>query len=88
MVRWVAGYWGVDWGCIGIGERGRGRFIRDLSPDGLKGGWEKVDGLGSESANSSRVSISELLNCEMVTKTVYVEVLSESMLGELLVYDG
>ena len=47
-----------------------------------------MDGLGSESANSSRVSISELLNCEMVTKTVNVEVLSESMLGELLVYDG
>ena len=32
----------------------------------LKGGWEKGDGLGSESANSSGVSISELLNCEIV----------------------
>ena len=47
-----------------------------------------MDVLGSESANSSGVSISELLNCEMVTKTVFVEVLSEFMLGELLVYDG
>ena len=50
-------------------------------------GWEKVDGLGSESANSSGVSISEFLTCEMVTKTAFVDVLSESMLGELLVYN-
>ena len=47
-----------------------------------------MDGLGSESANLSGISISELLNCEMVRKTVFVEVLSEVMLGELLVYAG
>ena len=34
--------------------------------DGLKGELEKVDGLGSESANSSGVSISKVLNCEVV----------------------
>ena len=40
--------------------------------DGSKGGFEKADELvwvwgdGSESANSSGVSTSELLNCEMV----------------------
>ena len=47
-----------------------------------------MNALGSESASSSGVSISELLNCEMVWKTVFIEVLSESMLGEFLVYDG
>ena len=46
-----------------------------------------MDGLGSKSASSSGVSISELLNCEMVGKTAFDEVLSESMLGELLVYN-
>ena len=54
---------------------------------GWKGGWEKVDGLSSDSLNLSGVSILELLNCEMLWKTVFVELLSESMLGELLVYD-
>ena len=44
-----------------------------------------MDGLCSESAISSRVSLSELLNCEIVRKIVFVEVSSESMLGELLV---
>ena len=31
-----------------------------------RGDCEKVPGLGSESSNSSGVSISELLNCEIV----------------------
>ena len=56
--------------------------------NGLKGGCEKVDGLGSEFWNASGVSTSELLNCEMVWKTVFAELSSESMRGELLVYDG
>ena len=55
---------------------------------GLKRGCEKVDGLGSEFWNASRFSTSELLNCEMVWKTVFVELSSEAMRGKLLVYDG
>ena len=47
-----------------------------------------MDGLGLEFWNSSGVSISELFNCEMVWKTVFVELSSESTRGELLVYDG
>ena len=46
-----------------------------------------MDGLGSEFWNSSDFSISESLNCEMVWKTVFVELSSESMRAELLVYD-
>ena len=47
-----------------------------------------MDELGSEFWNSSGISISKLLNCEMVWKTVFVDLSSESLRGELLVYDG
>ena len=49
-----------------------------------KGGWENWDGLGSEFANSSGVSISELLNCEIVLYKVVIELVSDSMLDEVL----
>ena len=51
---------------------------------GRKGGWEKVDGLGSESASSSVVSMSEVWYWELVLYIVVVELASKSMLDELL----
>ena len=52
---------------ISVGKRGCWRFISGFfGKEGLKGVWEKEDGLGSESANSLGVSLSELLNYEMV----------------------
>ena len=66
--------WIIGWGYLGCVKRsGKGwEWLAGL--DGSKGGFEKAEGLvwvwvegdGSESANSSGVSISELLNCEMV----------------------
>ena len=44
-----------------------------------------VEGDGSESANSLGVSISELLNCEMVCKTEISELVSEFVLDGILI---
>ena len=60
---------------------------------GSKGGCEKFEGLvwvgvegdGSKSANSSGVSKSELLNCEMVLKTEISELVSELVLDGMLI---
>ena len=53
---------------------------------GRKGGWENAGGLGSEFANSSGVSMSELLNWEIVLKTVMSELVSESMPDDALTW--
>ena len=47
-------------------------------------GWENAGELGSEFANSSGVSMSELLNWEIVLKTVMSELVSESMPDDAL----
>ena len=44
-----------------------------------------MDGDGSESANSSGVSILELLSCEMDYKTEIFELVSEFMLDDILI---
>ena len=62
-------------------------ILGSLSLDRLEWGGEKVDRLGSEFWNSSGVSMSELLNYEMVFKTVFMES-SETMRGEIVVNDG
>ena len=54
---------------------------------GRKVGWENVDGLSSEFANSSVVSMSELLNWEIVLKTVMSELVSKSMPDDGLTWD-
>ena len=51
-----------------------------------KGGWENAGGLGSEFANSSGVSMSELLNWDIVLKTVMSELVSESMPDDVLTW--
>ena len=53
---------------------------------GRKGGWENVDGLGSEFAILSGVSISELLNWEIVLKIVISELASESVPDDVLIW--
>ena len=54
-------------GCYIRNRRGRGRgFNFDMGVDRLKGRLGKVDGLSSELANLSGVSISELLKWEIV----------------------
>ena len=63
--------WGVGWGYL---RRSVGRCMLALGLDRSERGFEKVvelvgvlvEGDGSESANSSGVSMSELLNCEIV----------------------
>ena len=67
-------YVGVTWE---IWETVEGESVWDWEWMGRKGGWENVDGLGSEFANLSGVSISELLNWEIVWKTVISELASE-----------
>ena len=52
----------------------------------LKGGLGKGRRAGFGVCNSSRVSMSDLLNCEMVLYSVVAELASESMLDGLLVY--
>ena len=47
-------------------------------------GWENVGGLGSELAISSGISISELFNWEIVLYTVELELVSDTMLDEML----
>ena len=47
--------------------------------------WVWVEGDGSELANSSGVSTSELLNCEMVWKIEISELVSEFMLDGILI---
>ena len=47
--------------------------------------WVWVEGDGSESANSSGVSTSEFLNCEMVWKTEISELVSEFVLDGTLI---
>ena len=54
-------------------EEGEGGPILTGELIAWKGGWENVDGLGSELANASGVSISELLNWEMVLYTVVLK---------------
>ena len=44
-----------------------------------------MDGDGSESANSSGVSILELLSCEMEYKTEISELVSEFVLDDILI---
>ena len=44
-----------------------------------------MDGDGSESANSSRVSILELLSCEMEYKIEISELVSEFVLDDILI---
>ena len=44
-----------------------------------------MDGDGSQSANSSGVSILELLSCEMEYKTEISELVSEFMLDDILI---
>ena len=51
-----------------------------------EGGWENSDGLASEFANSSGFSMSELLNWEIVLKTVISELVSESMPDDVLTW--
>ena len=53
---------------------------------GRKGGSRNVAGLGSEFANSSGVSISELLNWKIVYKTKISELASETMPDDLLMW--
>ena len=53
---------------------------------GRKGGWENAGGLGSELVNSSVVSMSQLLNWEIVLKTVMSELVSESMPDDVLTW--
>ena len=67
-----------------MGEEGERGSILTWEWRGRKGVWENVDGLGSEFTNSSGVSISELLNWEVVLYTVVLELVSDSMLGEKL----
>ena len=79
MVCWLEGniwVWHMKWE--------RGGSIWSCEWICWKGGWEKVGGLGSELANSPGVSISELLNWEIVLYTVVLELLSDSMLDEVL----
>ena len=65
-------------------SEGNGGFNFDLGMNRLKGRLGKCNGLGSELANSSGVSISELLNWEIVLYTVVLELVSDSMLDEVL----
>ena len=63
--RWaglIAGHWGKNRSVVIIGRVGCGGFIGKLGSKGLKEGLRKKDGLGSESWNSSDVSMSELVN--------------------------
>ena len=53
---------------------------------GRKGGWENVGGLRSEFAKLSGVSMSVLLNREIVLKTVMSELVSESMPDDVLTW--
>ena len=72
-MRSVGIKWRIGWGYLGSVRRsGKGwEWMTGLV--GSKGGFEKaedlvwvwVEGDGSESANSSGVSTSDLLNCEM-----------------------
>ena len=66
-----------------MGEGGRG-FNFVLGTDGLKGRLENVDGLGSELANLSGVSISELVNWEIVLNTAVLVLVSDSVLDKVL----
>ena len=61
-----------------------GESFVDWELIGRKGGWENAGGLGSEFANSSGVSMSELLNWEIALKMVRSELVSESMLDDVL----
>ena len=78
---------GVDWGGISVGGGGWGLLFVSLSLNKLEGGLRKKDMLSSEFWNSCGMSMTEILNCEMVFKTVFVDS-SESMRGELMVNDG
>ena len=63
-----------------------GESFVDWECIGRKGGWENSGRLGSEFANSSGVSMSELLNWEIVFKTVISELVSESMPDDMLTW--
>ena len=67
-----------------MGEGGEGGSFLTWKWMGWKGGWENVVGLGSELSNLSGVSISELLNWEIVLYIVVLELVSDSMLDEVL----
>ena len=56
-----------------------GESFVDWERKGRKGDWENAGGLGSEFANSSGVSMSELSNWEIVLETVISELVSETM---------
>ena len=73
-------------GCLGSMRDGRGGIILGLGVNGSKGGRENVDGLGSEFANSSGVSMSDFLIWEIVLKTVISELASQSMPSEVLIW--
>ena len=74
IMRSVGIKWRISWGYLGRVRRNGKRWEWMTGLDGSKGGFEKaeelvwvwVEGDGSEFANSSGVSTSELLNCEMV----------------------
>ena len=57
---------------VGLVEKGGVEKIEELV-------WKLLDGDGSESANSSGVSILGLLSCEMEYKTEILELVSEFM---------
>ena len=63
-----------------------GESFVDWECIGRKGGCENAGGLGSEFANSSGVSMSELLNWEIVLKTAISELVSESMPDDVLTW--
>ena len=81
----VIGKGGVCRGCLGIMRNGW-RGIHGLGVIRSKGGWENAGGLGSEFANSSGVSMSELFNWENVLKMVMSELVSKSMPDDLLTW--
>ena len=86
IVGMVIGKGGVCRGCLGDMRNGREGIICGLGVNGSKGGWENVAGLGSEFSNLSGASMSELLNWEIVLKTVMSELVSETMPDDVLTW--
>ena len=82
----VIGKGGVFRGCLGNMRNGRRGIIRGLGVNRSKGGLGNAGGLGSEFANSSGVSMSDLLNWDIVLKTVMSELVSEFMPDDMLTW--
>ena len=82
----VIGKGAVFRGCLGNMRNGRGGIICGLGVNRSKGGLGNAGGLGSEFANSSGVSMSDLLNWDIVLKTVMSELVSETMPDDMLTW--